>query len=96
MAEERRRTADRVAEQAEDLAREAIHRIETHERVCTERYLRIVENLEGEQKLQKDRHEESQKAIGLINDRMWVAAGALVTSMLGLVMALIFTAPNHP
>ncbi len=94
MGEERRRTGDRVAEEGRDMAREALHKIETHERVCTERYGTIVRNLAEERELQKERHGENQDAIKNINERMWVAAGAVIVSMLGLITTLILTAPK--
>lgn len=96
MAEERRRSADRIADTAKNTAQEALHRIDTHERVCTERYLQIVKNQEDEQERQKDRHEQNVGAIQTINDRMWLAAGGLIVVMLGLITTLILTSPHTP
>ena len=77
----------------EEIAREALQRIETHEQVCTERYKQIVSNQDEARSERRDMHEQSQKWIEKLSDRMWVSAGGVILALLGLITTLIATKP---
>jgi phage shock protein A len=77
----------------EEIAREALQRIATHEIVCAERYKQIVANQEDARQERRLMHEQSQKWIEKLSDRMWVSAGGTIVALLGLITTLVATKP---
>lgn len=90
MAEERRRSADRVAERAEGMARDAFHRIEKHEAVCTERYSQVIENQKTGAVERKEMHETNQGSIRRIYALLWKCAVGIIAFQMAILAGIVF------
>lgn len=89
MAEERRRQADR----AEDMARDALNEIRTHEKVCTERYGTIVKNQDLGAVERITMHAANQASIRAIYSLLWKCALGII-GFQALILAGIVFAPK--
>lgn len=86
MAEERRRSADR----AEEMARDAIHMIKTHEQVCTERYGTIVKNQDAGSTERKEMHSANQESIRRIYGMLWKCALGIIGFQAAILAGIVF------
>ena len=66
-----------------DSGDEALHRIDTHEQVCSERYKSLEETIKG----LGERLGDIEKRIGLVG---WVVAGGLAMAVLTLLLDRLF------
>lgn len=86
MTEERRRSADR----AEDMARDAIQKIERHEAVCTERYGMIVKNQDAGATERKEMHMANQESTRRIYGLLWKCAIGIIAFQAAILAGILF------
>jgi hypothetical protein len=77
-------------QEARDLARDAMSRIEKHEAVCTERYLRIIENQASGASDRVTMHEANQGSIRRIYALLWKCAVGIIAFQAAILAGIVF------
>lgn len=77
-------------QEARDLAREAMFKIETHERVCSERYGAIIKNQEAGALERQTMHLANQSSVRRIYGILWKCACAIIAFQAAILAGIVF------